>query len=133
LDALHAMITQKLADRKAFARWFGGYNSTPKYPEVDWAPEEPVSTEDVCEYLANGSALARNPASRFSFVRDNADFLMFVDGECFECHGDTATFAEMLCAEDIINIAAELAKSDAVQSLIVQLINQGSVAFEDGE
>jgi 50S ribosomal protein L16 3-hydroxylase len=133
LNALHAMITQKLADRKAFARWFGGYNSTPKYPEVDWAPEEPVSTEDVCEYLANGSALARNPASRFSFVRDNADFLMFVDGECFECHGDTATFAEMLCAEDIINIAAELAKSDAVQSLIVQLINQGSVAFEDGE
>ena len=40
LAALHAMITEKLADREAFARWFGGYNSTPKYPEIDWAPEE---------------------------------------------------------------------------------------------
>ncbi len=133
LDALHAMITEKLADRKAFARWFGGYNSTPKYPEIDWQPEEPASIEDVREYLADGSALARNPASRFSFVRNGTELLLFVDGECFECQGETTAFAEQLCAEDVIDIAPEFAKSDAVQSLIVQLVNQGSVAFEDGE
>jgi 50S ribosomal protein L16 3-hydroxylase len=133
LDALHAMITEKLADRKAFARWFGGYNSTPKYPEVDWRPEEPASIEDVREYLADGSALTRNPASRFSFIRNGTELLLFVDGECFECHGETPAFGERLCAEDVIHVAPDLAASDAVQSLIVQLINQGSVAFEDGE
>lgn len=133
LDALHAMITEKLADRQAFARWFGGYNSTPKYPEVDWAPEEHISIEDVREYLADGSALARNPASRFSFIRSNTELLLFVDGECFECRDETAAFAEQLCDQDVIDIAPEFAKSDAVPSLVVQLINQGSVAFEDGE
>ncbi len=133
LDALHAMITEKLADRDAFARWFGGYNSTPKYPEIDWQPEEPASIEDVREYLADGSALARNPASRFSFIRNGTELLLFVDGECFECHGETAAFAEILCAEDVIDVAPELAGSEAVETLIVQLINQGSVAFEDGE
>ncbi len=133
LDSLHAMITEKLADRQAFARWFGGYNSKPKYPEVDWRPEEPASTEDVREYLAGGTMLTRNPASRFSFVREGTELLLFVDGECFECQGDTAAFAETLCAEDVINVAGEFAGSEAVQTLIVQLINQGSVAFEDGE
>ncbi len=131
LDALHIMITEKLADRQAFARWFGGYTSTPKYPEIDWRPEEPASIEDVLENLANGPALARNPASRFSFVRDGTELLLFVDGECFECCGETAAFAEILCAEDVIEIAPELAGSEAIQSLIVQLINQGSVAFEE--
>ena len=131
LDSLHTMITEKLTDRKAFARWFGGYNSTPKYPEVDWAPEEPASIEGVREYLADGSALARNPASRFSFIRHDIELLLFVDGECFECSDETAAFAEILCAKDVIQIAPEFAGFDTVQSLIVQLINQGSVAFED--
>jgi 50S ribosomal protein L16 3-hydroxylase len=131
LDALHAMITEKLTDRKAFARWFGGYNSTPKYPEIDWQPEKPASVEEVREYLADESALVGNPASRFSFIRNNRDILLFVNGECFECHGETAAFAEQICAEDGIEIAPEFAGSEAVQSLIVQLINQGSVAFDE--
>jgi 50S ribosomal protein L16 3-hydroxylase len=131
LDALHTMITEKLADRKAFARWFGGYNSTPKYPEIDWRPEESVSIEDVRERIGSGAKLARNAASRFSFIHNGKELLLFVDGECFECHGETAAFAETLCAEDVIAIAPEFAKSDAVQSLIVQLINQGSVAFDE--
>jgi len=133
LDALHAMITEKLADRKAFARWFGSFNSTPKYPEIDWQPEEPASIADVHECLADGTALARNPASRFSFVHDGTELLLFVDGNFFECHGETVTFAQLLCAEDVIDVAPKFAGSEAVQSLIVQLINQGSVAFEDGE
>jgi 50S ribosomal protein L16 3-hydroxylase len=83
--------------------------------------------------LADGLALARNPASRFSFIRNDAELLLFVDGECFECHGETAAFGERLCAEDVIHVAPELARSEAVQTLIVQLINQGSIAFEDGE
>jgi 50S ribosomal protein L16 3-hydroxylase len=47
LTALHAMIAEKLADRTAFARWFGGYNSTRKYPDMDWAPDEPLEIEDL--------------------------------------------------------------------------------------
>src|SRR3546814_15021788 len=35
LARLHAMVTETLRDRAAFARWFGQYSSTPKYPELD--------------------------------------------------------------------------------------------------
>lgn len=125
LFTLHNMVLEKLSDRKAFARWFGAYNTTPKYPEMDWSPEEPVGVDDVRERVAAGARLVRNPASRFSFIRQGDAVLLFVDGECFECSGDGAAFAERLCAGDGPAVGA----GDA--ELVAQLMNNGSVAFEE--
>ena len=125
LAALHTMVLEKLTDREAFARWFGEYNTTPKYPEVDWSPEEPVGLDEVHRRIAGGARLTRNPASRFSFIRQVGGVLLFVDGDCLECSGDGAVFAEQLCAEDGPLVDAGNA------NLITQLINRGSVAFED--
>jgi 50S ribosomal protein L16 3-hydroxylase len=130
LEALHRMVLEKLADRKAFVRWFGTHNSTPKYPEIDWAPEAPVKVAELREVIAAGKPLTRNPASRFSFIRQEGGVLLFVDGECFECADETAAFAMMSCAQDCMTVAPELAKSKPAMTLIAQLINQGSVAFE---
>jgi 50S ribosomal protein L16 3-hydroxylase len=128
---LHAMITEKLGDRAAFTRWFGEYNSTPKYPEQDWAPEAPIAIAELRKLIAAGETLCRNPASRFSFVRQGAgNVLLFVDGTHFECAEAATAFAERLCAQDRVNVAPELLKSDAVVELIVQLFNQGSIGFE---
>ena len=81
--------------------------------------------------LEQGLPLSRNPASRFSFVRQGAQrVLLFVDGQCFECAGETAAFAETLCAQERVRIGPALAKSDAALALIAALFNQGSVAFE---
>jgi 50S ribosomal protein L16 3-hydroxylase len=126
LAKLHAMVTAKLADREAFARWFGGYTTTRKYPDIDWSPEEPLDAEELREFLSGGAALIRNPASRFSFVRGQAgSVLLFVDGECHECAGELAGFAEALCAEERI---AEVPA--AAIALILTLFNQGSLALE---
>lgn len=134
ISGLHAMITDRLGDRAAFARWFGGYNSTPKYPEMDWKPEEPVAVVDLREMIAAGEPLSRNPASRFSFIRQDAGgVLLFVDGMCFECTGAAAAFAELLCAKDCFMMEAELGNSDATMTLVTQLFNQGSVAFDPEE
>jgi 50S ribosomal protein L16 3-hydroxylase len=128
---LHAMISEKLADRDAFTRWFGEYNSTSKYPEQDWTPEAPIAAAELRDRLTSGEALCRNPASRFSFVRQSpGDVLLFVDGTSFKCAEATAAFAERLCAQDRVNIAPELLKSDAAMELISQLFNQGSIGFE---
>ncbi len=132
LASLHAMIAEKLLDQATFARWFGQYNSTPKNPNMDWAPEEPVTLEDVKATLARSASLCRNPASRFSFVRQEAcAVLLFVDGACYECADDTAAFAEQLCAHARIEIVPALLSSVAVASLVTALVNQGSLAFED--
>ena len=131
ISALHDMVLAKIADRAAFTRWFGEYNSVRKYPEMDFAPEEPVTVARVHKMIAQGAVLSRNPASRFSFVAQFADIvLLFVDGQCFECVDDAMAFAEQLCAQPQIDVDPALIRSKPITALIAKLANQGSVAFE---
>jgi 50S ribosomal protein L16 3-hydroxylase len=128
---LHAMITGKMLDRDAFARWFGQYSSAPKYPDMDWRPDEPIRIEELRERLAGDAPLRRNPASRFSYIRQQADpLLLFVDGACFECGAESAAFAERLCARDRIEAGSDMMKSEEAMTLIAALFNQGSVVFD---
>jgi 50S ribosomal protein L16 3-hydroxylase len=131
LAALHTMITEKLGDARAFARWFGTYNSTPKYPDTDWEPDEPIAATELRALLASGALLRRNPASRFSFVQHSAsDAMLFINGECYECANEASTFAKTLCSQDLVIIDPALLTSERAMLLIVQLFNQGSVTFE---
>ena len=134
IDRLHAMLTEKLTDRAAFARWFGRYSSTPRYPETDWRPEQPIKTEHLRGLLTTDHPLLRNPASRFSFVREDEEkLLLFVDGECFPCADDTAALAEMLCAQDEFVIDPAWRRSDSVVKLLASLYNRGSLSFDWGQ
>ena len=134
LASLHRMATEKLADPATFARWFGSYSSTRKYPEIDWSPEDLVTEEDVLTLLASGHDLTRNPASRFSFIqRGEGELMLFVDGTCFDCDDHTSTFAQELCRSSDMPINPDQASSQPVALLIMQLMNQGSVAFEEAE
>ena len=131
LAALHAMVTVKLADRQAFAQWFGKFTTTRKYPDIDWQPEEPADVAGLRQWLASGLPLIRNPASRFSFIRGEAGAVaLYVDGELFDCAGEMARFAELLCAQDSITPDANVVGSDEAMILIARLYNQGSIAFE---
>ncbi len=127
---LHAMVTDRMLDRDAFARWFGQYTSTPKYPDAI-GEAEPADIEALGRSIADAVPLIRNPASRFSFARQDAAILLFVDGRCFECSGDAGRFAEQLCARDRVMVDPALVASAAAMALIAQLVAQGSVAFDD--
>jgi 50S ribosomal protein L16 3-hydroxylase len=125
LAQLQAMIAERLLDRDGFAGWFGRFNSTPRYPEVDWSADEPIDPADLRE----GGTLARNPASRFSFVRGTDALMLFVDGESYECRGEAGDLAERLCAEARIEIPSGL--GDEALDLLKTLYDEGSVAFAD--
>ena len=130
IAGLHAMITEKMRDPQAFARWFGAY-STRKYPDIDWRPPLPIDVAQLRETLADNVPLLRNPASRFSFIRQQAHaVLLCVDGQCFECADDTAAFAEHLCGQHPVAADPHLLESGPVLELITRLFNQGSLAFE---
>lgn len=132
LDRLHAMVMEALADRAAFARWFGHYNSLPKYAEADWRPEEPTREADVQALVSQGARLVRNPASRFSFIRQpGGGNLLFVDGECFDCTDRAALLAERLCERTVQALDPAMAGSDQVLTVLAALVNQGSLAFGD--
>jgi 50S ribosomal protein L16 3-hydroxylase len=125
---LHAMVNEALLDRETFARWFGRHASTPKYPEVDWRPEDPIEPADLHAALAGGAVLERNAASRFAFIREGADRIsLYVDGRRFDCHGPAAAFAERLCARARFDVEAEATDSAETMALIVQLFEQGNL------
>ena len=128
VEDLHAMITEKLMDRRAFARWFGQYNSAPKNPDLDWSPEVPIADADLRAMVSEPASLIRNPASRFSFVREGTGSVtLFVDGHSYACSGTCAIFAERLCALDEMTIDPADAQSPATAAVIAALINLGSI------
>jgi 50S ribosomal protein L16 3-hydroxylase len=127
LDRLQSMMLAALADRAAFARWFGEYNSTPKYPEVDWRPDEPLAPKA----LRKGVSLCRNPASRFAFIRHDKGLTLFVDGQSHDCQGAMADFAQQLCAATALTLSADHASCADIAALIATLYDQGSLAFDD--
>jgi 50S ribosomal protein L16 3-hydroxylase len=128
LAGLQAMIAEKMLDQDAFVRWFGQYTSARKYPDIDWTPEEPISATQLRKRLARDGALCRNPASRFSFVRQSG--LLFVDGQSLAYGSEIASLVEHLCAHDRVSVDAELVQSDAAIEILVTLYNQGCVAFD---
>jgi 50S ribosomal protein L16 3-hydroxylase len=134
LARLHDLISEKLSDRHAFARWFGGYNTAPKNAGVDWSLEDPIDGVALRTLMAEHVALIRNPACRFAFVREEAGGLMlFVDGQSYSCHGESAGFAERLCASDLIEIDAGDMTSDETIALMVELLNLGVIAIDEEE
>ncbi len=127
----HAMITERLLDREAFARWFGRYGTTPKDPDIDWGSEVPIGPEELRRELARGAALVRNPASRFAFIREPAGSLsLFVDGRRFACHGEVATLAERLCAGESALVDTSKKLPAPVEDLLLELVNRGSIGFD---
>lgn len=130
LERLHAMVAETLYDRDRFARWLGRYVSTPKYPDMDWRPEAPIAPGELRARCAAGAVLCRNPASRFSFIRDGHDAVsLFVDGETFACRAENAAFAQQLCTQTRFTLDADQLESTALLALATALFNRGSLAF----
>jgi 50S ribosomal protein L16 3-hydroxylase len=125
------MMLDTLSDSAHFARWFGIFNSTSKYPDMDWRPEEPITPEELRAALSAQLPLARNPASRLAFIAGGNDALMlFADGVSFDCVGETAALARDLCANDNVVLDTDLASNPAAVDLLTQLCNLGCIAFD---
>lgn len=127
LDQLQAMVIEALSDRTQFARWFGAFNTAPKYPDMDWRPEAPLQLEDVQQAVAERHVVLCNFASRFAFVREGQGILLFIDGEIYACEGAAARLAEQLCGQTRLKVEATDRSS---LMLLLELANSGAIAFE---
>jgi 50S ribosomal protein L16 3-hydroxylase len=131
LERLHILILEKLSDQDAFVSWFGQYNSTPKYPDIDWRPEEPATLNFVKSSIAMGAILTRNPASRFAYVeKSEGKLLLFADGASFVCSDGLCDFARALCSQTSVAIKSKNWGGKSLSDLILNLLNQGSVSFD---
>lgn len=134
LARLQGMVAERVLDREAFAHWFGEYSTAPKSRDIDWRPDQPIGLDNVRACVTHGIPLLCNPASRFSFIRGDAGGLtLFVDGHSYACSGSTAALAEQLCLGRAIEIGRDALASSESLGLILDLVNQGSVAFESSD
>ncbi len=115
VDRLHAMITEAMNDRDAFVRWFGGYTSTPKYPEVDWGPERAGRGGGVARNAGGrrASRIAIRRAAFHSCGRWARPCCCSSNGACFDCAKETAAFAELLCGQDRVEVDPVLRRPEA--------------------
>ena len=131
LGRLREMVAERMLDADEFARWFGRYSTTPKSDELDWRPEAPIGAAELGSFVAQGIPLLRNPAGRFSFIRDEGEQLtLSVEGRSYDCSGVTSIFAEQLCAQDSVASRRGVSSSEPARALIMDLLLRGSVAFE---
>ena len=130
LDRLYALMMDAVADRAGFAHWFARHNTAPRDPEMDWSPDEPMGADALGARMASGEAPIRNPAHRFAFVRSGTGVVLFVNGEAHAAAGDVARLAESLCASPAPALPAG-PPSPAGLALLVELVNTGSLAFEE--
>lgn len=128
LARLQAMVVERMANPAEFARWFGAHATAPKYPDVDWRPEEDLTPDDVASLIAQGVPVLRNPASRFAFVRQpDGAAMLFADGQAFDC---AEGLADMLCAQTELALPP---LDPAGLALIAALHAGGSLAFDTEE
>lgn len=133
IDMLHAMVTEKMRDRAAFARWFGQQNTQPKYGDMDITPDTAYTVETVRQYVADSKPFTRNPASRFSFIQhDESTLSLFNDGHIHDCQGDIMDMAKQLCGASVTMVDPALAQSDNAVRLLTQLLNRGSLLADAG-
>lgn len=129
LARLHAMVTGALADKNAFARWFGAYITEQKDDRVDWAPEDAITADDLVSAGEGPVVLERNPALRFGFIRQGEEaVVLFVGGARYACHGAAASVAQRICAKTEFELDHETLRDPGVEELIVDLINRGYLA-----
>ena len=131
LQQVRDIFNQYLNDDAQLSKWLGEFVTDPKYPDLDQAPEDEISLEQLQETLTDGDLLlSRNEGSRFSFFQLPENRVrLFVDGESFLCEGAICSLATSLCQNP--NIVINRGDwSDEALKILVQLLNQGSVYCE---
>ena len=132
IEKVRQIFTDYLADDTKLAQWLGQYVTDPKYPDLDQAPEEPISIDQLRTAL-NESDLyfVRNEGARFSYSLNSEDELQFfADGRSFQLSGTSCTLAANLCRNPAIVINQGEWSEQQLQ-LLVDLFNQGSIYLED--
>lgn len=133
LAKLHAMATSALADRRAFAAWFGSHVTQPRPGGLDWTPDRQMTLADLAEITVQ-AVIERNPASRFAFVEQGGGALtLFVDGEAYACDGQAARFARALCAGPSMVLSPEDLARPAIAAMVLELVNRGCLALAEAD
>lgn len=132
LSRLQQMVLDKLGDRDAFARWFGGWITERKYPDADIAPERPIKLAQLLRKLQKGELLMTAPGIRLAFIRRDDTVLLFADGEQRVVPPSLQSAIELLCRDRNLAPTPEQLQHGGAEWLC-ELVNEGVLQLGDGE
>jgi 50S ribosomal protein L16 3-hydroxylase len=114
-------------DKSTIAQWFGRFITRYRSVQMAAAPQRSFSERQVAQRLP-GSALLRNPFSRFAWRRDGRMAELFVAGAAWRC---PIPFAQQVCAarELFGDLLLPAAKSPAALTVLTELLNAGHLQF----
>jgi len=138
IDAVQSILQHYVNDKQRVAQWFGRYMTQQKYAsETSNDGDSQLNQNDLAQLLGEQSSIHRDPASRFSFIESNGPelpFSLFVNGVCFDGHGsDFRTLSRALTTNGRLPVTSvmSLLKDPECLQLLLTLVNQGSLYFED--
>ena len=123
------ILTKYVEDQDSLAQWFGRYMTSPKYQDEETTQED-HRLADIRQHLAAGGTLIKNEGSRFAFQEHGKDFWLFVDGRQYTCSEAETELVKTLCADRTFSNL--LGQSEEHDSLLVDLLNHGSLYLSDG-
>ena len=134
LTAMQAELARRLViDDDGFKRWFGEFTSENRAGLYPPEPALPLTRiENLRQLLHSHRCIHRASCSRFAFVREHENALLFVDGACYET---STAFAQCVCESYSIDSDALLQTlaSEQDRDALLALYNRGCLYLADDE
>ncbi|MCG8525968.1 MAG: hypothetical protein MI748_06295, partial [Opitutales bacterium] len=133
IATIRDILQQQLTDSRHITDWFGRFMTRPKYHIDATDSEDSANSAKLLSLMQEYGIIFRDPASRFAFFRDGQDSVLFVNGESYSCHAAKSTLAQLLAAQDAYQTEqlTEFLNDLECAKLLLQLLNQGSLYFDD--
>jgi 50S ribosomal protein L16 3-hydroxylase len=135
LAKVQQLLTTLAADSTMLPHWFGSLITRAKH-ELDLNEPDPhYGSEEIAEYLEEGSVLSRTGGLRCCYYQhtEHSDILLFINGDQFTLPATELTTARLLCDYTALASTENLHFSQLPERLmlITNLINQGYWYFSE--
>ncbi|MFT5039794.1 MAG: 50S ribosomal protein L16 3-hydroxylase [Hyphomicrobiaceae bacterium] len=114
LSTVRRTLASNLSQMTEDGRWLGRMLTSPKPHISPGVPGEVPVAADLLATLEKGGCLVRNPGSRFLFIEESAQVVLFVDGE----EHDLTAF------ERASDLAAHLSEGAFIDDVCLRLIKE---------
>jgi len=132
IDKIADILLQTLSDKGNIAHWLGQFSSSPKN-EYTLQVSQTFTEEDLSETIKSGGVLCKNEGSRFFFHIQEPFVHLFIDGNSFELPIELKNIAEAFCHLPYLDneCLQDWQRHSIIKSLLVELLNQGSIYWEE--
>lgn len=127
---LQTIVSEQIQNPAKLQDWFGRYITTPKYELPNYfnssEPDATLNLHELKNRLCSQLSLCRNESSRFAFIKQSHQHILFVDGEKIPSDSNSNILIEKLCHQTNV-CEQDFTATDSNLNLILLLINKGAL------